>query len=241
MNLHQTVSCHLFHQGYGDAYYNDRTDISYVAENSIHTSRSLQNYIVIADREEEIYEKEFRTAMNKYNAKVIKQGHPERVKNMEDYKTENTYEMIFQIGNMDTLSVDSCSKEDYSYVNDIMQKTAFMMEKEYPQIKITQAIVHWDEACPHMHVRYVGTAYGIMRGMKTQANRKKALEQMGFTGKSEICRMDNATTAFTKDLQKKFIKIAEESGIIREESLRDANIPHLSVKEYKEWMRSKNK
>lgn len=238
MNMHQTITCHLGKQGIGSSKHNDRTHITKDTQERIDTSRTQDNYVIISDREASIYDETFRNAMDEYNAKAIKQGHPERVKNMEDYKMENTYEMIFQIGNANTLSVNDCDRNDKIIINDIMEQAVFMMQRTYPQLKITQAVVHWDETSPHMHVRYVGVAEHVKRGMHTQANRKKAFEQMGFRGKDGTCREDNATTEFTKHIQEEFIKIATNNGIIKEASARGKDNPNMSVNQYKEWCKA---
>lgn len=235
MQMHQTITTHFGKQNIGSAHHNDRTHITKATKEHIDSARTKDNFIIIADQEKEVYETTFRQSMDAYNQKALKQSHPERVMDMDEYRKKNTYEIIFQIGNVNTLGVQECSQSDKAIINDIMFQAVYMMKRSYPNIKITQAIVHWDEASPHMHVRYVGVANELKRGMQTQANRKKAFEQMGFQCTDSSNKDDNPTTKFTKHLQDAFIQLCEQNGIIRDESSRGKNSPNMSVEQYKDW------
>ena len=51
-------------------------------------------------------------------------------------------------------------------------------EKRNPNLKIFNAVMHLDEACPHLHIDFVPVCYNQSQGLKTRVSMKRAIQQM---------------------------------------------------------------
>lgn len=173
----------------------------------------------LADAYEEIFGK----ATEKYNAQQRR----------SDRKIKNYFEKLFG-ENPDSMQADTVIKNDnkqqsfYEYVvgvgtmqdtgyatNPDMAATSVECLKEYmagfqkrnPQLHVFNAVIHQDEATPHLHYDIIPFAEGFKKGMTRQQGLNKALEQMGYgTGKAAIAN-------FTQSERKVFREICEAHGI----------------------------
>lgn len=169
------------------------------------------------------YEEIFGEATEKYNAQQRR----------SDRKIKNYFEKLFG-ENPDSMQADTVIKNDnkqqsfYEYVvgvgtmqdtgyatNPDMAATSVECLKEYmagfqkrnPQLHVFNAVIHQDEATPHLHYDIIPFAEGFKKGMTRQQGLNKALEQMGYgTGKAAIAN-------FTQSERKVFRKICEAHGI----------------------------
>ena len=91
---------------------------------------------------------------------------------------------------------------------------------------VFNAVMHLDEATPHLHIDYVPVAHGYKKSLDTQNGHAKALEQMGFgTGKEAINNWRLAEREILKNIcNSKGIEIAEPVSTDRNS---------LTVEEYK--------
>ena len=48
-----------------------------------------------------------------------------------------------------------------------------MLQKEAPNLVVANAVIHYDEASPHMHVVAVPVADGFKKGMSRQVSKRK--------------------------------------------------------------------
>lgn len=85
-------------------------------------------------------------------------------------------EVIYQVGNKEDAK-DPIKKE--KMINSL---TRFYLkfEEQYPKLKVIGAIIHLDEATPHLHLDIVPVAECNKKGLKHKVSYEKALEQMGF-------------------------------------------------------------
>ena len=169
------------------------------------------------------YEEIFGEATEKYNAQQQR----------SDRKIKNYFEKLFG-ENPDSMQADTVIKNDnkqqsfYEYVvgvgtmqdtgystNPDMAATSVECLKEYmagfqkrnPQLHVFNAVIHQDEATPHLHYDIIPFAEGFKKGMTRQQGLNKALEQMGYgTGKAAIAN-------FTQSERKVFREICEAHGI----------------------------
>ena len=60
-------------------------------------------------------------------------------------------------------------------------------EKRNPTLKVFNAVMHLDEATPHLHIDFVPVCRGQKQGLSTRVSMKRAIQQMGFSasGKKE--------------------------------------------------------
>ena len=54
-------------------------------------------------------------------------------------------------------------------------------EKRNSNLKVFNAVMHLDEATPHLHINFVPVCYGQKQGLSTRVSMKRAIQQMGFS------------------------------------------------------------
>lgn len=188
-------------------------------------SKSDDNKYLVQKDLKELYQKEFGEVLENYNAKQKRND-----RKIDDYykhiqsgkKTALQQEMIIQVGDLN----DFISNADYERANEILLEWFNDFEKRNPNLKIYNAVIHNDEASPHMHLNFVPVASGYKRGLEKQVSFDRAITQQDPT-------LDK-TRPFD-DWREKEVKILEkmlkERGI--ERKLVGSN-NYKNVNEYKE-------
>lgn len=190
-------------------------------------SRSDENRYLVQDDIKELYAREFGDALQKYNDKQTRSD-----RKIDDYykhieaskKTAVQQEMIIQVGEKE----DFRSKEERERANEILEEWFSEFEDRNPNLKVYNAVIHNDEASPHMHLNFVPVAEGYKRGLERQVSFDKAIKQQDDTL--------NKTRPF-EDWRENEVQVLEEKlqerGIERE--LVGTN-EYQDVNEYKEKM-----
>jgi hypothetical protein len=206
-------------RGKGKLRHNNREMIS----PNVDRSRIGDNITLKRQSLADAYEEIFGGAMAEYNAKQRR----------SDRKIADYFEKLFGT-KADTMRADTVIKNDnkqqsfYEYVVGVgtMQDTGYASSpeaakvaveclREYmagfgernPQFHVFNAVIHQDEATPHLHYDMIPYADGMKKGMTRQQGLNKALEQMGYgTGKQAIAN-------FTQSEREVFRKICEAHGI----------------------------
>lgn len=131
------------------------------------------------DRKKNDYYKEIVDGQYKEND----QGKKEKIKNAPHPE----YEYVFQYGNKDSnpASVlnEAGKRELGPYAiqsREALTKFFEEFRKSNPNLHITGASIHMDEATPHLHIRFVPVATGYKNGLKKRCSLTKALENQGF-------------------------------------------------------------
>ena len=188
---------------------------------------------------EEAYEQCFGEALREYNANQKrkdrqKKNYLEEIRHSGNREKE-FYENVVQIGTMnDTPVVDedgNLTKEAEAAIA-VLNDYAETFQKRNPNLFLFNAVLHLDEATPHLHLDYIPVAYGYKRGLKTRNSLTKALQEMGFEkGKS---RQNNETIDWQKREREFLQELCEEHGIETVELGVDRD--NYSLPEYKEIM-----
>lgn len=134
-----------------------------------------------------LYVKEFDEAQKEYNEKQTRND-----RKIEDYfshisnnsKNDLACEIIIELGNMEFWK----DKED-SYkrkMTEVFKEQIQDLEKIIPSFKVANAVVHYDEASPHLHIVGVPVKVGNKNGMKKQVGKstiftKESLRQIQDT------------------------------------------------------------
>lgn len=142
----------------------------------INYSLSHENKYLVQESLRELYKREFGEATEKYNAKQKRAD-----RQIKDYykhvqaskKTSLQQEMIVQIGDKDEFS----SKENVKTANEILEKWFSTFEERNPNLKVYNAVIHNDEASPHLHINFVPVASGYKRGLEKQVSFDRAITQ----------------------------------------------------------------
>lgn len=119
---------------------------------------------------EQLYHKEFDVYVKEFNKKEKKKS-----RRFDDYfekinNSKNTHlatEIIIQIGNIDE-QLESRDAYISIYKNQIEKLNELL-----PDFKIANAVIHFDETTPHMHIVGVGTSFNERRLMKKEVAKSK--------------------------------------------------------------------
>lgn len=182
-------------QGKGSLSHNNR---KFQAKN-VDSSRTADNVSFIEIPIKQAYEKCFGSAVERYNAKQkrfdrkIKDGYFQYAFDRKPCDTVVTaadkrksfYEDIVQIGTKDDTGVGSADAE---IAKQCLAEYMSGFAERSPNFFVFNAVLHMDEATPHLHIDYIPIAH-CKRGLDTQNGMAQALKEMGFgEGKDAISR-----------------------------------------------------
>ncbi len=186
---------------------------------------SHENVILVGSRYivediKKVYKDEFTEAVYNYN---LKQKREDRkildyyTKINNDKQTNLACEMLFQFGDYDhwkdkTLEEKKKMTEVFKGVIDVL--------KDY-NIVTAQAVIHYDESCPHMHLVGVPISKDNKRGMEKQVSQNKVITLKNL----DLIRED-VEKMFAREYKRVY---NEEVAIKHGSELPD----HLDVKKYK--------
>lgn len=147
-------------------------------------SRSHENVYLVQKDIKELYREEFGAALEKYNAKQKRSD-----RKIDDYfkhiqaskKNAVQHEMIIQVGDKDDFSVN----ENRELANDVLKEWFNEFEERNPNLKIYNAVIHNDEASPHLHMNFVPVASEYKRGLEKQVSFDRAIIQQDSTLQKE--------------------------------------------------------
>lgn len=208
-----------YSRGKGKLRHNNRDIIS----PNVDQSRIANNITLKQQSLADAYEEIFGKATAEYNKKQRR----------SDRKIKNYFEKLFG-ENPDSMQADTILRDKdkrqsfYEYVvsfgtmhdtgyatNPEMAATSVKCLKEYmagftkrnPQFHVFNAVIHQDEATPHLHYDMIPFADGYKTSLTRQQSISKALEQMGYdTGADAIAN-------FTQSERKVFREICERHGV----------------------------
>ena len=199
-------------------------DEEHTPEN-IDRSRTPENITLVNRSLDEVYRERFGEALEAYNAKQVEKGHAERQipdyleKVRGDKKLQPMYEFVVQVGNIEERPDAETACEIYrEWLNEFMEKYGV-------QFAVKQAIVHMDEAVPHMHVEFVPCATST-RGLGVQNSMNKAVKQAGFSDyKAMLAGWDEVLT-----------EVMGQHGIERVAGKREKQMGGVDIDTYKKSM-----
>ena len=125
-----------------------------------------------------VYQDTFSEALEQYNQKQTRAD-----RRIDDYfehlsgkNQDMAVEIIFQCGDKDfwedvfmETDKEKQNKENICKVYDTLLE---QLQKEMPDFKVANAVVHFDEASPHMHVVGVPIGRGFKRGLETKVSKR---------------------------------------------------------------------
>lgn len=129
----------------------------------------------------QVYHQVFDEALAAYNAKKKKTRDkiPDYYEHIRQGKQEKLFhEVIFQIGNKDDCG---CGSPDGDRAAAVLKEFAESFQERNPHLRVFNAVLHMDEATPHIHIDFVPVATEQTRGLQTRVSMKQALKQQGFT------------------------------------------------------------
>lgn len=120
----------------------------------------------LVDNIKKIYKAEFSAALEEYNSRQKRQDrriddYLEHISNSKDQQVAT--EMIIQVGDMDFWK--SVDFNDKKKIKRVFQGQLDYLREKYSDFKIAQAVIHYDESSPHLHIIGVPIGKGIKKGM----------------------------------------------------------------------------
>ncbi len=200
---------------------------NFIAKN-VNKDKVADNISYVKKDIKEMYQELFSEALNKYNAKqtrsdrVIKDYYEHIVNGNQE---KPFYEAVIQFGNMDNAKVGTEGGEIAKKMLDEYMKN---FQKRNPNLVVFNAVMHLDEATPHLHISFIPVAHNQSRGLETRVSLKKALEELNVSAKTKKLTERQQWAAQEKEVMK---TIAKKFGL----GIENKNIhrQHLSVEEYK--------
>ena len=214
----------------GDVNHNNR---KFIAEN-VDRTRVKDNITIVCDEIRAVYHELFDDALKEYNARQTRKDreiHDYRDHIRHGRQEKEFYEVIFQVGNMDDTPVGS---DEAKITTEILKEFTEGFIKRNPHIRVFNAVIHLDEATPHVHIDFVPFAIGQKRGLSTRNSLSKALEQQGFRGEGKL---ETNTKKWIEREKQALSEVMLTRGI-KWEQLGTHN-EHLSVLDYKKQERQK--
>ncbi|WP_255485909.1 plasmid recombination protein, partial [Sporosarcina sp. BP05] len=158
--------------------HNNRTMSDKEKERNPHIdeSRSDENKYLVQKDLKELYQEEFGGALEDYNAKQKRND-----RKIDDYykhiesskKTSLQQEMIVQVGDTNDFFGSTNSEK----ANEILLEWFEKFEERNPNLKVYNAVIHNDEASPHLHLNFVPVASEYKRGLEKQVSFDRAITQ----------------------------------------------------------------
>lgn len=195
---------------------------------NIKRERTKDNIILCRQDIREAYHELFDDALSAYNSKQKRKDRriPDYYEHIRLSKQEKTfYEVIFQIGDMNDTAVGT---KDGGMASEILQEFYEKFKAGNPHIHIFNAVIHNDEATPHLHIDFIPVATENKRGLSVKNSLSKALEQQGFKSEGKL----NTCSKLWIDNEKE--RLAECMALHGlEHAVKGIHRSNLSVEEFK--------
>lgn len=184
-----------FGQGKGSLTHNNR---EFMADN-VDPLRTPQNITFVRQPIGEAYEQLFAESTERYNARqkrndrMIHGSYYEHLFGVKPCNTVRTaadkrksfYEDVVQIGKREDSGYGT---KDFQLVADCLKEYMEGFQKRNPNFYVFNAVLHMDEATPHLHIDYIPVGH-YKRGQDVQNGIAQALKEMGYgEGKQAIAR-----------------------------------------------------
>ena len=165
-----------------------------------------------------VYQDTFSEALQQYNQKQTRADRriEDYFEHVSDKNQDMAVEIIFQCGDKDfwdnifiETDNEKENKENKENICKVYDTLLEQLQQEMPDFKVANAVVHFDEASPHMHVVGVPIGRGFKRGLETKVSKRsvftpKTLEDILQNSLRETASMQMLIHfgVFVKDKQK---------------------------------------
>ena len=203
-----------FVKGKGSIRHDNR---DFIADN-VDEDRVNWNRYYVQEQVEDAYRKIFGAAIEEYNAKQKRND-----RKIDDYisKIKNSknnekifYENVVQIGKKDDTGVldpDGNISEEAKTAIEVLDEYVRTFSERNPNLYLFNAVLHLDEATPHLHLDYIPVAHGYKTGLKTRNSLTKALQEMGIAPAAS--KTDTETMHWQEREREYLSELCRERGI----------------------------
>jgi len=120
---------------------------------------------------QKVYYEEFEEIVREYNEKQTRADR--RIDNYFEHVAkldqDMAVEIIFQCGDKNFWEEHTDNKDRMFYVFSYLLS---QLQEQLPDFKVANAVIHFDEASPHMHVIGVPIGYGAKRGLPKKVSKR---------------------------------------------------------------------
>lgn len=176
----------------------------------------------------EKYDELFGQALAEYNARQKQSSRriPDYYEHLKkSSKGKPYYEIVVQFGDMESCGQGSGKWEEAKLMLDDYMRG---FEKRNPNLKVFNAVMHLDEATPHLHIDFIPIAHKVERGLSVKVSMKGALKEQGFTSAN---RLQNEWAAWEEQERSVMTDILHAHELSRD--VKNVRREHLTVDEYK--------
>ena len=224
--------------GKGSISHNNRT---FVAENVVEERIELDEFY-IQQPLKEAYDQLFGQAVEDYNATQKRKdrkidNYITKIKNSRNNE-KVFYENVVQIGKITDFGVvdeEGNVTEKALLAKEVLDEYAKTFQERNPNLYLFNAVLHMDEATPHLHLDYIPVAHGYKTGMKTRNSLTKALQEMEIA--PAVSNKDTETMHWQERERAFITELCREHGI--EIEVLGVDRDNYSIPEYKQAMREK--
>lgn len=205
----------------------DHNNRKFVASNVV-KERIPDNITYKSEDIKEKYSELFSKAVREYNDKQKRADRKidDYYKKMKSSKKEKTFqEIVVQIGDLDNCGI---GKENFEDAKKVLDEFMRDFEKRNPNLKVFNAVMHLDEATPHLHIDFIPICHTHKQGLSTSVSFRGALNEQGIFSKN---RSLTEQTLWAEKEKQTIQAIMKKYGLYRE--YKNIHREHLSVDEYK--------
>ncbi len=202
---------------------------NFIAKN-VDKDRIQFNIVYKQENVEDKYHELFDKALNEYNSKQKRADRmiTDYLQHIKNSKQEQPfYEAIIQIGDMNTCGVKT---PNYEVAQQMLDEYMKSFEKRNPNLKVFNAVMHLDEATPHLHIDFVPICHSPNRGLPVRVSLKGALKEQGTSGKNSKETDRQVWAVSEKNILRGILKI---HNFIQDD--KHVHRAHMDVDEYKEY------
>lgn len=201
---------------------------SIVAKN-VDASRISDNIAYKQVDIKKFYGEIFGEALAEYNAaqKRADKKIPDYYEHIKKSKKEKAfYEIVVEFGDLHSCGVGS---ENWKTAKQMLDEYMKSFEQRNPNLRVFNAVMHLDEATPHLHIDFVPVGHKAVRGLPLKNSMSGALREQGFSSSN---RFQNEWVAWEQREQQEMTRILCVHGFNRD--VKNDKHKHLSVDEYKQ-------
>ena len=203
-----------FVKGKGSISHNNRDFIT----KNVDRERMAWNEYYVQQPIKEAYQQIFGPAIAEYNARQKRKD-----RQVTDYLTDirnsgnkekQFYEIVVQIGRMEDTGVLDANGElsvAAKEAREILEEYARNFQERNPNLYLFNAVLHMDEATPHLHLDYIPVAHGYKTKMHTRNSLTKALQEMGI--EPAVSKNDTETMHWQQREREYLMEMCREHGL----------------------------
>lgn len=201
----------------------------FIAKNVVR-ERISDNITYKKESLEDKYHELFDKAVEEYNAKQKRADRrkSDYLQEMMKSKREKPFlEAIIQIGDKDNCGIGTLNEEAAKKMLDEYMRE---FEKRNPNMKVFNAVMHLDEATPHLHIDFIPICHSHKQGLSTAVSLKGALAEQGIFS---VNYSANEMAIWVEKEKKHIETVLKKYGFERDHKNIHRN--YMEVDEYKEY------